>query len=658
MGGTNMNTRTIFISAAAVLAVSCAKEALPEKNGPVSEPVLVPMEFVAYPETKAYISEGTGGTVLWDDKESICLFDNLGGDQKFTAATGGATACFSGNVTAGASEFYALYPYRSGAEFDVETKKVASTLFPDQIAVRGSYAKGDGGAVMVAKADADKTLSFRNVTSHIRFTLAEDMTDVKSITLIGNRSEALCGTYSVDWNGGDPLVTITKKETYVTLKNEDGSALMPGDYFFTVLPVEFTEGFTVILSKMETGEQVAKKTLNPITGLNRRNQILPMAALAKEDYSEHMNYFVRYNDDFDITIGGYTFNKTDRPGGVLVNDTKGNGSLNKDGLYFVDHTATTAKISSNFAPSSYIVIGTEDGTRSKLSFTKQLRPADKGVVFMMANLDVSMGMDGHSFAHHSTSTFADFGAFVFSDCHFRAVPRTFMSFTSAAVNVDSIVITDCDYCATPKNVNDNGVAYLLGLADKASSIKTLTMTNNVLYFVKENVYITDFKVINAKAATVNNITFSNNTLVGMMTKQSGGFMYIGTLDGTCNMTGNLFVNSHPVDAWVPMISPSVATAETSGAINKCFYYVEGGNRAVSVPDVIKGKDGVAVTKVVVASPRALSASPLNTDWNPSEGKFGPYVGVDAGVGAQRSDMTLTQTDSPSLDYGSSDLGTI
>ena len=233
-----------------------------------------------------------------------------------------------------------------------------------------------------------------------------------------------------------------------------------------------------------------------------------------------------------------------------------------------------------------------------------------------------------------------------------------MSFTSAAVNVDSIVITDCDYCATPKNVNDNGVAYLLGLADKASSIKNLTMTNNVLYFVKENVDITDFKVINAKAATVNNITFSNNTLVGMMTKQSGGFMYIGTLDGTCNMTGNLFVNSHPVDAWVPMISPSVATAETSGAINKCFYYVEGGNRAVSVPDVIKGKDGVAVTKVVVSSPKALSASPLNTIWEPSEGKFGPYVGVDAGVGAQRSDMTLTQTDSPSSDYGSSDLGTI
>ncbi len=658
MGGTNMNTRTIFISAAAVLAVSCAKEVLPEKNGPVSEPVLVPMEFVASPETKAYISEGTDGIVLWNDDENICIFDDLGGDQKFAAATGGATACFSGNVTAGASEFYALYPYREGAGFDVETKKIASTLYPDQIAVRGSYAKGDGGAVMVAKADADKVLSFRNVTSHIRFTLAEDMTDVKSITLIGNRSEALCGTYSVDWNGGEPLVTITGKETYVTLKNEDGSALVPGDYFFTVLPVEFTEGFTVILSKMETGEQVAKKTLNPITGLNRRNQILPMAALAKEDYSEHMNYFVRYNDDFDITIGGYTFNKTDRPGGVLVNDTKGNGSLNKDGLYFVDHTATTAKISSNFAPSSYIVIGTEDGTRSKLSFTKQLRPADKGVVFMMANLDVSMGMDGHSFAHHSTSTFADFGAFVFSDCHFRAVPRTFMSFTSAAVNVDSIVITDCDYCATPKNVNDNGVAYLLGLADKASSIKNLTMTNNVLYFVKENVDVTDFKVINAKAATVNNITFSNNTLVGMMTKQSGGFMYIGTLDGTCNMTGNLFVNSHPVDAWVPMISPSVATSETSGAINKCFYYVEGGNRAVSVPDVIKGKDGVAVTKVVVSSPKALSASPLNTDWNPSEGKFGPYVGVDAGVGAQRSDMTLTQTDSPSLDYGSSDLGTI
>ena len=667
-GGCIMKTRSFFMLSLAVMAMSCAKEVLPENNPEENvELKLVPMEFTTALETKAGIVDGEG-TVEWAANDQITVFDNLGGKNTFTTAAGGASSVFTGKVAEGATEFYALYPQRTSTEsvkLDVENKVINSKLFPNQNAVLGSYAKGNGGAVMVAKADAENRLAFKNMTSHIRFTLAEDMTDVKSITLMGNKNEILAGTYKVDFSGGEPVLTVDKPETYVTLSREDGEALVPGHYFFTVLPVEFEEGFTVILSMKTDGSQVAKKTTSSITSLNQRNQVLPMAKLASTDYEPHMNYFVKYNDGFDLTFGGYTFNNKTHEGGKLVNVTYGNTAMNSDGLYFVDpyvfadNSLSNAFISKNFSPSSYIVVGSEKGNRSRVDFQKQLRPQEKGTVFLLANLDLSMSMDGHSMAHHSTSTFTEYGAFVYSDCHFREVPRTFMSFTSAAVKVSSVVVEDCDYSSMPKNTSDGGTAYFLGLGTQTSEITTLSFRNNVFYFTKNSIDITDFKVVSAKNSTISNVLFSNNTLVGMMTKQTG-FMQFSKLDGTCNMIGNLFVNSHPTDTYVYMINPESVTSTTTGAINSCFYYVEGGERAVSVPDVIKGKtDDIPNTQVIVASPKKLDTYPLDKNWSPATGIFGAYVELNEGVGAQRTTTVSPETANyAAANYVSVDYGTL
>lgn len=645
LGGMIMKTRNIFIFAAAVLAVSCAKEIVPAENNPTVEPVLVPMEFTASVDTKAFLLED-GRTVNWNNNESICLFDNLGGDQQFTAATGGASAYFSGNVTEGSTEFYALYPYREGAGFDVDTKKIASTLSPDQIAVRGSYAKGDGGAVMVAKADADKVLSFKNVTSHIRFTLAEDMTDVKSITLIGNRSEALCGTYSVDWNSGEPLVTITEKETYVTLKNEDGSALEPGDYFFTVLPVEFTEGFTVILSKMETGEQVAKKTLNPITELNRRNQILPMAALASGDYSAHMNYFVKYNDGFDITIGGYTFNKTDRPGGVLVNDTKGNTNCHKDGLYFIEPTSSAAGFSNNPNVQNLIIVGAEEGTRSKFAFGKAIRPLTDGKIIMMANLDCNITAS-NVIVHHSTNKFSSYGKMVFDNCHFRSIPKNhFMNFNIENWNMDSMAIENCEFGFAAAN------AYLLHCGTTECQIKNMSVVNNIFYS-KEGMTMTDFKLIGGTALKLEGLVVDANTFEGTIIGEN--MVNIGDASSV-SLTRNLHVNCSAATnvKLIKFNSTSHVAGNVTGQVRQNYSYSTGTGSLGNGVGTSGGYTGIEFISL-----RTLQNYPLSADWAPETDSFGPYSSdVPEGVGAQRSDMTLTQTDSSSSDYSSSDLGTI
>ena len=649
LGGMIMKTRNLIIFMAVMAAASCAKEIVPAEDNPTVEPVLVPMEFTASMETKAYIAED-GKTVNWNDEESICLFDDLGGDQKFTAGAGGATAWFSGSVTEGATEFYALYPYREAAQFDASTKTVTSKLFPDQTAVVGSYAMGDGGAVMVAKADGN-TLSFKNMTSHIKFTLAEDMTDVKSITLVGNRNEILCGTYSVDWNDGMPSISVTKPDTYVTLRNSDGSALVPGDYYFTVLPVEFSEGFTVILSKID-GSQVAKKTTNSITSLNVRNQILPMKPLASKDYSSHLNYFVRYNDGFDITIGGYTFSKETHPGGKLVNDTYGNGGVGADGIYFVDPKCSTAQFSKAQAYSSVIVVGTDASLRSPFDFYRQARPFDKGTVILLANLDCTIGAK-NAFGQNTGTTghaFAEFGNLILDNCHFRNIGKNFFEFKNSAFAKFNLWVEDCEFGFNASEV------YVFNASSLESAAQNITVKNNVFYS-ETGTAMTKFKLIHSDKLSIEKLNVDKNTFVG--TILDGSLCRVGTVSSTLDFARNFCVECSAA-ADVKMIDwrVNVNKDKVTGVVTNNYYFSTGAGK------VGMGVGASALTSMeTINSTAVLASSPLSAVWNPAKGVFGAYVvadGVSNTVGAWRDDMKVTEEtpDTPAANYVSINLGTI
>jgi hypothetical protein len=106
-GGSIMKTRFILMTMFAAMALSCAKENLPENNVADNvETALVSMEFVAGLESKAAIVDGEK-TVEWVAGDQICVFDNLGGDNAFNTEASGKTVSFAGQVSEGANEFYA-----------------------------------------------------------------------------------------------------------------------------------------------------------------------------------------------------------------------------------------------------------------------------------------------------------------------------------------------------------------------------------------------------------------------------------------------------------------------------------------------------------------------------------------------------------------------
>ena len=631
-----MKTRSFFMLSLAVMAMSCAKEVLPENN-PENNPEenvelkLVPMEFTTALETKAGIVDGEG-TVEWAANDQITVFDNLGGKNTFTTAVGGATSVFTGKVTEGATAFYALYPQRtSAAEFDKDAITITSKLFPDQTAVVGSYAKGNGGAVMVAKADAENRLAFKNMTSHIRFTLAEDLTDVVSITLMGNRNETLAGLYTIDFSTESPTLKVTKAETYVTLRN-GGKVLEPGDYFFTVVPVEFEEGFTVILS-MKDGSQVAKKTTKSILSLNQRNQVLPMAKLESSAYESHMNYFVKYNDGFDITFGGYTINKTQTN---AVRLTSTSNSITNDGFYFVP-SSVAATIDYN-SLASLIVIG-EDAEKPKVTQTKSPQPKDNANgVLIFANLDYA--------TDKRIEPKGAFGKIIFDGCNVSHNNGFFMNMNGIAAKLVDFVIKDCDVQLGNPSTN-----FVTGNTAN-TQIDNVTFDNNVFY-VKEGVTMTAFRLLNegtANTVKYKNVTMSYNTFD--KTEINGQMIVTANASENVNVNFNVFLENNTSDG----LKFVLKTVPTNLSVKNNFFYK--GTAAKGV-QMYNGNENSLCPKESANDPRPDS-------WKPAAGicylNSITYGQGDSeytySAGAQRAVVSPETANYAAANYVSVDYGTL
>ena len=628
-----MKTRSFFMLSLAVMAMSCAKEVLPENNPEENvELKLVPMEFTTALETKAGIVDGDG-TVEWAANDQITVFDNLGGKNTFTTAAGGPTSVFTGKVTEGATAFYALYPQRTSTAsvlLDPENEVINSKLFPNQTAVRGSYAKGNGGAVMVAKADAENRLCFKNMTSHIRFTLAEDMTDVKSITLMGNNYEILAGTYKVDFSGAEPVLTVDKAETYVTLSNGDGP-LAPGDYFFTILPVEFEAGFTVILSKTD-GTQVAKKTTKEITSLGTRNKVLPMAALPSSAYKSHMNYFVKYNDGFDITFGGYTFNNKTQTNAVRLTPTS--KSITKDGFYFVP-SSVAATIDYN-SLASLIVIG-EDAEKPNVTQTKSPQPKDDANgVLIFANLDYA--------TDKRIEPKGAFGKIIFDGCNVSHNNSFFMNMNNIAVKLVDFVIKDCDVQLGTASIN-----FVTGNTHN-TQIDNVTFDNNVFY-VKEGVKMTQFRLLNeasANTVTYKNVTMSYNTFD--KTEIYNQMIATAIASVNVNVNFNVFLENNTSTGLRYILNKQ---PENLSVKNNFYYKGTTGTRAVQMYS----------GDVNSLRPKEITVDPRPDNWNPAAGicylnsvTYGEYT---YSAGAQREVVASPETANyAAANYVSVDYGTL
>lgn len=596
--------KTIFYLALAILATSCVKENAPVTNE--SEVELLPMEFVTSVEdTKTYLDED-GQSVLWIKGDKVAVFDGTSEKKTFEAQESGAEVTLKGEA-ATADEYYATYPVYGTMTDGVFT----ATVSAQQNAKMGSMS--NNCAVVVAKAEGDK-FHFKNVSSLIKFNLAVE--GVKSLTLMGNNNEQIAGKFTFTWNNGDPQITgITVPQVAVSVRNSNGNDLAAGEYYFTIIPTNFEDGFSVILT-MNDGTQ---KIVTRSAALDlKKNQIFRTQNVPESAYKSCSNDFVKYHAGADLVYGGVTINEETygTPTYVCENDTE----ISKDGVYFIAPNVTGVKM--NYAQIGKLaIIGVDPQNRSSVHFNMEMQPkngADN--YFICANLNMTKTQNSNDVYMNTTSGLTEaYGLMLLNNCKIADIGTAFARCLNKPFTLANFVMQDCDYIVRGDTAN----SYVIYGNGVTLTLNDVVFKNNVFHNVKKQTgsSTTDFKLIhgyrpNSSAGlTVKNLTVVDNTLSYVLTKNTG-FVYVANMTGLCTVTNNFYVECHAPATVTPIINSVTSYADTfEPNITFNLFYAAGATKGLNV-------SSVPANGGTKNSPGLLTFNPLSDNWAPENGVFG------------------------------------
>ena len=225
----------LFSVTAAVLscAVSCNKERQDADLSPDPTPK-VTVSLSASGESsemddKAFLDFSFAENVRWSDDDLIAVFDGTAKNQfSIDAETNtGATATYSGDVTAGYSNLYAVYPY--SAANSLSGSSLSVTVPAEQTV--SSTASVDPAAIVSVGQVVNKSIEFKQVCGLLKFNIgAED--HVSKVVIRGTN---LAGAATVAAATG-VVSNVTSGENNVIVSFAGGGDFPEGRYFAAVLP--------------------------------------------------------------------------------------------------------------------------------------------------------------------------------------------------------------------------------------------------------------------------------------------------------------------------------------------------------------------------------------------------------------------------------------
>ena len=247
----------VSMAAAIWAAAGCSQmeKDIPTATVEEEDEILISKSFQAgVSETRTTLD---GVTVLFSEGESISIWDGTG-NREYKADEAGSSVSFSGEVSASATEFFALSPYSASTVFSKSGNTVtAKTALPStQEAVPGTFA--DGVNISAAKSDSDDSFSLDNVLSVAKITLSSANLgghEISSIEL--SSSYPLAGDVVVTYGETATAAAGVNTVKSVTLSHADGAALTDGTYYLTLLP---NAGGEITLKFTATDGYTATKT--------------------------------------------------------------------------------------------------------------------------------------------------------------------------------------------------------------------------------------------------------------------------------------------------------------------------------------------------------------------------------------------------------------
>ena len=262
--------KVLLLIAGSLILASCAKEFAPEQQ-PASSADLVSVSFEALASNLS--KTGLDGlSVVWSAGDKIAVFDGISASPaEFALVSGAGTpnGVFTGSVSAGATDFYAVYPYEAAVRLQTgETLQLDLNIPFEQTIPDGSVV--DPKALVAVCKAAEGKLQFRNVVSLAKVSITA--TDVRSFTL----TPASVGA-TPDAMGFSPLTGEYAGEfTALSYKaSSAGAAFAPGDYYLAVLPGSY-KGINLISAT--TASKAVKSS--PNTAVFNRSGCLGLGDLS------------------------------------------------------------------------------------------------------------------------------------------------------------------------------------------------------------------------------------------------------------------------------------------------------------------------------------------------------------------------------------------
>ena len=259
-----MKTNRFIIAALAIAAaVSCQKDGF---TGSDLTRETESATIISGSQTKTSLS---GKEIHWTSDDVIAVFDNSNYKNQFSiAASEGSYATFSGEVTEGTTQIYAVYPHSLAVSASGSTLKV--NIPADQTSKAGSFAEEHN--ISVAKGtktpgnEAIGDVTFKNVCALLKFTIPSYISDATSVTLSSN--SVIAGELTVDYSGETPASTMsTKGSKSITMTGEYPA----GSTFIFVLAPGTLDGFTITATSAKGTWTISRSTQVELTAGNYRN---------------------------------------------------------------------------------------------------------------------------------------------------------------------------------------------------------------------------------------------------------------------------------------------------------------------------------------------------------------------------------------------------
>lgn len=598
-----------LLAAAAVAAISCAKELAPEVNEtPAPEVELVPMTFTAShdagddAETKVAYEEGA---TVWKvgDMIKVIASDGTATDFKAVEVTnGGKTATFEGLSVENANEYYAVYPasaYKGTPEYvtDANGGKLVVHVPEVQQAVAGTFHES---AILCIANTKGNVFQFKHSCAFLKFNLANPE-GVKTVRLAVNGSDNVAGIGYVGVNATDMNPKYASSDSnmskfdMITLNAPEGGFVAGENYYIAMRANSCNNGITAYI---EYEDKVMSRTSS--------NKVYPDGSIGKirnlgqlDKALNDVTPYDAYNLGLDIMVAGKAINKATYGDATLVTKAQG---LNNNGVYFINSDVEGVTMNSG---KSIVVIGNDPGKRSKVSrsgYSYIPATADEDY-WILSNIDFNITSTSSYTLRLNGSNVCEM--IIMNNCSSNVPSATQYIYGDANNKAEEIIIKDSEFLVEAASTNN-----FLNFA-ATQTLNAITFDNNVFYSADITAPATSFTLISAGNTTVTNALINKNTFYGAYPAIGGGNI-INCKSNSMTVTNNMFgLNTGTDTNNVFVVGGKIS--EIMNFSNNAYFKNSATKNLLTVTTSNAAPTG---TNDSISS-KGIST----TGWNPAEGKF-------------------------------------